>query len=440
MGRRCCFLLAKCLCVGVGNAGFSVYLAHYVQTDTYHASRIDYSAVGGLCFGSGLIFSPVVVYLVGLTNVHVVVFAGAFLEFAAMLLASFTTKLWQLYLTQGLLLGFGLALMVVYPPSITPQWFSRKRSTAMGICAGGSGVGGIIFNLGMQKIMEVKSVQWALRAQAIIVLGIVSICAVLLKKPQNEHQIRPEFHPWDLLVSSSVPFWFHISWIVFTLFAYTIVQYVLADATRTLGYSPNKGSITSALMATGVTVGRPALGLISDRVGPITVGIAVYTACGILCLAMWIPARNLATIYVFSFIEGGLMGYVWGAMGAIIPRITGLKKSSVTFGMTFMFVGAASIVAPIMGLALKRPKAHALMVDKLQYCYVAVFCGLSFLMAAFSLVMLRGYIIARDKIASDKENESGNSRPKDDVQELHLKVPLSMTVRNLFVCRHEKKV
>jgi hypothetical protein len=50
-----------------------------------------------------------------------------------LILASFATQLWQIYLTQGLLFGIGGAL--VFSPSISlpPQWFVKYRSLATGI-------------------------------------------------------------------------------------------------------------------------------------------------------------------------------------------------------------------------------------------------------------------------------------------------------------------
>jgi MFS family permease len=60
--------------------------------------------------------------------------------------ASFTTELWQLYLTQGLMFGVGGALGYQPAMMIPAQYLRRNRSLAAGICICGSGVGGLALN------------------------------------------------------------------------------------------------------------------------------------------------------------------------------------------------------------------------------------------------------------------------------------------------------
>ncbi|GMM32900.1 Mch2 protein [Saccharomycopsis crataegensis] len=425
-----CSMLINGCCWG-GISGFSVVLAHYLQFNTYEGgTKIDYAVISGLCFGSGLIFSPFIVYLIGITNFRMIMCIGALAQFASLMCASYSTKIYQIYLTSGVLSGFALALMASNLPSIIPQWFSRRRSLAMGISAAGSGCGGLMFNLALQRIIDISSVQWAIRAQAIIVGVVVFTCSLLLRTRGDV--IKPKFTAWDNLVACSFPFWMLASWYVFTMLSYVTLQYVIADATKSLGYSPDQGSITSALMAAGVIVGRPILGHLSDAFGSITIGMLTYSLCGVLCLAMWLPASNLATIYAFSMIEGATMGFIWGAMGAIIPRITGLKRSPVTFGMSWIFIGGAGIVAPIIGLALKRPEKSVN-----QYNDVAIFSGICFLVAAASLCILRAYIIARDDIAA--QNDSGTSNLDDD-KELKIRVDPNLVWKNIMVIKPRLKV
>lgn len=418
-------------CCWGGNAGFSIYLANYIKNHEFGGSGEDFAAVGGLAFGSGFFFAPLITYFVGLTSANASLFLGAACQLAAMLLASFATKMWHLYLTQGMLMGFGLALVAAPVPSILPQWFSKKRSLAMGIGAAGSGAGGILFNLAMQKLVEVKSVRWALRAQTIICVVIIVICAFLLKTRGDK--IKPEFKPWDFQVSKLFAFWLIVAWVVFTIFGYVVVQYCLSDATIALGYSAYSGSIASALLNVGVLFGRPLVGLLADRLGAITVATLVYLLCGIFCLAMWIPARNLGTIMSFGILMGALMGCIWGAMGAIIPRIVGLRKVGVTFGMTWVCIGIGGIVSPIIGLALKKDLPEGVTMDKSQYTWAALFSGLSFVLASLSLAILRGYVIARDTLA-------GEEADSDHGDALTLKVPPSLVLKHFWTIKTEKKV
>ncbi|GMM35158.1 hypothetical protein DASC09_024830 [Saccharomycopsis crataegensis] len=413
-------------------AGFSVILAYYMQHSVFEdGSKMAYSVISGLSFGAGLIFSPLVIYLAGISNANIVVFSGGACQFISLFCASYATKIYQIYLTQGLLSGLALSLIGSYTPSIPPQWFVKRRSFAMGLTTCGAGMGALLFNLTMQRIIDIKSVQWALRTEAIIIFSLVSISAALLRT--RTQVINPQLKFWDGTVAKTFPFWMHIVYNFTAILSFVTVQYVIADATRSLGYSADQGADTSALMATGVIIGRPLLGFISDRLGAVTVGIWTYAVCALFTLAMWMPGRNLATIYAYSLIIGGLMGFNWGANGAIIPRITGLKRAPATFGMTWVFIGIAGIVSPIIGLGLKRSNS-----EHHQYEYVALFAGISFATTATALFFLRGYLVARDSLVLEDENLKDGDRDNDN--ELHVNVPWKSSLEKMFTLKSPLKV
>lgn len=60
-------------------------------------------------------------------------------------LASISTQVWHLLLTQGLL--YGIESSMIYFPifSVVPEYFDAHRRSAMGFILSGSGVGGLIF-------------------------------------------------------------------------------------------------------------------------------------------------------------------------------------------------------------------------------------------------------------------------------------------------------
>ena len=57
--------------------------------------------------------------------------------------ASFTTQIWQLFLSQGILVGMGCGLIYVPTLPIVSQWFHKRRGLANGITSAGSGIGGL---------------------------------------------------------------------------------------------------------------------------------------------------------------------------------------------------------------------------------------------------------------------------------------------------------
>ncbi|ODV62506.1 MFS general substrate transporter [Ascoidea rubescens DSM 1968] len=405
------------------NAGFAVYLAHYLSEDTFEGgTKIDYAVIGGLAFGSGLMIAPLITYLNGLFGFKITMLMGALLGLTAMLLASFATKLWQLYLTQGVVQGFGLAFTYVPSMPIISHYFKKKRTLAAGIAASGSGLGGIFFALVMDRIMRSKGVRWALRSQGIICFVLIIVSISILRDRRD--RIQAEFRAIDRAILCSKGFWINTAWITFVILGYVVVQYAISDFTRSLGYSAKQGSINSAMVALGAFVFRPLLGTLADRFGTVTVGGIVYFLCCVLCYVMWVLCRNFATSLFFSILIGGLMGYIWGSLGTIVPRVVGLPKMGVAFGMHWICIGSIGIISPIIGLALRGPVDEN-SYNPAAYQNPALYCGSMFLATSFFLFLLRAFLIARELV-------SENTTDSDFGRELAVAVSWKLVFTSMF--------
>lgn len=395
------------------NSGFAVYLSHYLNNDTFPgANKYDYALIGGLTFGTGLFFAPFINKILGVIGIQYTAALGVLMQFASLILASFVTKLWQLYLTQGILQAFGLAFMTIPALLILPQWFKHKRTFASAISAAGSGCGGVMFNLAMQKIMEISSVHWALRAQAILCL-FLGACATLLIRTRMD----VKYSIFDKQVVFSGGFIICAFYLTFCMFGYVIVLYTMANVTTSLGYTPYQGSIASAMVQAGSITGRPIVGRLSDRFGAITVASATYVLCTIFVFAMWIPARNYATILAFCFLMGSLMGTVFATSPSINTKLYGLEKAAVGLCLSWVFLAVSGIASPVIGLALKTGNGG--FVGPTQYRDSALFAGSSFAACALTLLIMRGYVIYRHELA-DLDADKGH---------LHITVPFWMPIK-----------
>lgn len=73
--------------------------------------------------------------------------AGTCLEVGGLLATSFSTKLWQLFLFQGVTVGMGSGMLSTASLAIIPLYFKEKKMTASGIAASGSAVGEFLCGL-----------------------------------------------------------------------------------------------------------------------------------------------------------------------------------------------------------------------------------------------------------------------------------------------------
>lgn len=404
------------------NSAFGIYFSRYQEANKFPgASRIDYAFVGGISFGVGIFFGPVVNYIHGLIGTHLCILLGCCFQFTAIMLASWAVSLWQLYCSQGLMQSFGLAFISLPAMTVAPQWFVKKRVFAQGLAVTGSGAGGLFFTLSMYKIMEVRSVQWALRAQAIISASLVVI-GVCLMRVRKKATI---FNPFDIATLRCAGFWLLCFFNVTCMFGYVILLYTMSEFTTALGYTEWQGAIVSAMVQVGFTYGRPLTGFISDKVGAVTVTIVCYYMSTIFTLAMWIPTKNYATCIALALLVGTFIGCIFPTTAPITARLVGLPKLNVGFCMLWIFVGIASIFSEPIGASILSELPSGKL-DPALFKNTAIFAGCSFFACATSMVIMRGYITAKDKIIESSEvNE-------DDIEVLDLTVPFKDVFLNIF--------
>ena len=145
------------------------------------ATPLEYAFVGGLSISMALVISPLATKVVGRYGTKPALSIGIILETAGLLGASWTTQIWHLFLSQGLAFGFGMGFLFVASVNIIPQWFDKRRSFANAIGAAGSGIGGLVYSLASNAMIQNISLGWAFRILAIVAAVVNTICTLLLK-------------------------------------------------------------------------------------------------------------------------------------------------------------------------------------------------------------------------------------------------------------------
>lgn len=127
---------------------------------------------------------------------------GCLLSVFSICMLSLSTTYYQIFLSQGIGLGLGVALQSVlfgnlsvfthafflpidrfYPLVVIPShWFRRKRAAAVGIVVAGSSIGGIIFPIMLSRLFDSIGFAWAVRAMALLMLGVQAVSIPLIKE------------------------------------------------------------------------------------------------------------------------------------------------------------------------------------------------------------------------------------------------------------------
>lgn len=112
----------------------------------------------------------------------IIVFFGGILISLGLFLASFSTELWHLYVTQGFITGIGYSLAFIAGVSVVGQWFTTKRGLATGIAVAGSGLGQFGISLSTGALLLHFNWRITLRYLALIDFFGLIICSLFIRR------------------------------------------------------------------------------------------------------------------------------------------------------------------------------------------------------------------------------------------------------------------
>ncbi|KAL5332917.1 major facilitator superfamily domain-containing protein [Aspergillus crustosus] len=410
------------------NSSYGVFLSHYLSNDVFpNTTPLMYAFTGGLSISCALLIAPLATYLIHLLGVRFVLNLGVFFETLSLIGSSFVTQRWQIFLSQGVCFGLGMGFLFVGSVGITPQWFSRRRGLAMGINASGSGLGGLIYSLAVGAIIPRFGLSWAFRILGIIACVVNLICANLLR--DRNKAVGSRFRAFQFSLLKRPEFLLFLGWGIFTMLGYVAILFSIANFARSVGLSAHQSSTISALLNLGQGLGRPFVGMFSDKFGRINVSVFLTFLCGVFCLLIWIFARSMGLVSFFAVLVGTVAGTYWATVAPVLAEIIDLKDLPGGLSITWLVLVPPTTVAEPIALLLRDEDS-----DNRIYLHVQIFTGLMYIAAAVCLWLVRGWKVGdnlRDEqdrsaaaAANAKErkggmveqadmNKSGVGRPQD---------------------------
>ena len=106
---------------------------------------------------------------------------GSFLQVFGLMMASISTKYYQFLLSQGVCSALGVAAVFLSAIGCVSGWFNKKRGLAFGIMATGSSIGGIIFPILLNTLIDSVGYSWAMRTAAFIIAGMLVIANLTIR-------------------------------------------------------------------------------------------------------------------------------------------------------------------------------------------------------------------------------------------------------------------
>ncbi|CCM05421.1 uncharacterized protein FIBRA_07638 [Fibroporia radiculosa] len=368
-------------------ATFGVVNAYGVFQDYYTTSMMsEYSSSTIALIGAIQLFflyggGPVVGRIYDAYGISVLIPLGSFLIVFSLMMVSLVQpgKVYQLFLSQGLLFGMGLACIFNPSLAVVGHWFRRKRAYAIGIVASGSSVGGVFFPVMLQRLIPTVGFPWAVRSVAFICLACLSIsCATMRTRlpPSRNISLRGffdigGFRDWKYLSAGIAAFL-----VFYSLFIPYFYIQIFAD------FQGIPNSYAIYLLPIINAFGLPSRiipGILADRWGCLNVLVPSTLIASIFTLALWLPARTSAEITAFSAMYGLFTGAFVSLLPAYVYTISPLEVYGARLGSMYLLVGIANLVGtPTAGAFVET-------VTQSGFNNLIIFTGI--LMAAGSLLL-----------------------------------------------------
>lgn len=112
---------------------------------------------------SGCIFSPLGSYFTDRFSYRFTAVLGSVAGIIGFSLASFSSTFWMMYITYGLLSGFGHMIIFYSSYVAILEYFVKRRSLAVGIVSSGPAIGIFVMTQFTQAVLNAFGWQWTVR-------------------------------------------------------------------------------------------------------------------------------------------------------------------------------------------------------------------------------------------------------------------------------------
>jgi MFS transporter, OFA family, oxalate/formate antiporter len=317
-------------------------------------------------------FSPFQAYLVDRFGPKLLISVGAIMSGGSWVLAAQANSLTALYLTYGVIGGFGTGIIYVGIIGLMVRWFPDRRGLATGLAAAGYGFGAFFTSFPIDSMIKSSGYAHTLVVWGII-QGVIGVAAALgLRTPaegyrppgydpttvQIEMQSRRSYSPKEMLANPI----FYLLFVMMAMMSTSglmVVSNVGPFANEfkvaqvlVLGMAALPLSLTLSRVTNGLT--RPFFGWVSDHIG------REYT------MALAFSLEALAILVLFAFIDNpamfvvltGLVFFGWGEIFSLFPATLtdtfGPKFAATNYGFLYIAQGVGSILGGPAAAYLKQ--------------------------------------------------------------------------------------
>ncbi|MDR1954638.1 MAG: OFA family MFS transporter [Candidatus Methanoplasma sp.] len=319
---------------------------------------------------------------------------GSLLMSFGILLSSLVTSEhpYFIYLTYGMIGGFGVG--VVYTSTVSPiqKWFFDRRGFATGMMVGAFGFSLVLFAPLARYLLSTIGVPSTFAAFGIAFLFICVTASFFIKNPSENYVVKKtpsanaqkQYTPKEMLRSRS----FYL--ITLSLFFILPAYFILNPLFMSLGMARGleEEIALMGVMITGIcsATGRLMITWLSDHVGRMTAMLMIFafTLTGVVLV---IFAENLLFVVCLALIAFGFGGAA-GIYATVTSDHFGTKNMGSNYGFVMLGFGASALIFPFLSTGITVGG---------DYTLSFVICAASCIASFVCMLLLRSSYRSRNK-------------------------------------------
>ncbi|KAF9476887.1 MFS general substrate transporter [Pholiota conissans] len=342
------FLLQFCVAGPV--TAFGVFQDFYSSTWLSNFSQSDISWIGSvqlfIAFGLGTLAGRLYDY--GYCR-HVLL-AGSLVFTISFFMISLTQpqRYYQVFLSQGLGLGIGYALVYIPTMTVVSHHFRKRKALGMGILVAGGPLGSVIFSIMLNQLVHHgPGFRWAVRAVGFVVAGCFGLGNALIAiPPPSAASTHSNASTSIKVIWTDLPFILTlISGFVAQLGTFFPIFYIQVFASGH-GLSKSLTFYSLAIINVSSIFGRIVPNFFADRFGVLNtfiICVGINGAVGFLMLL----ASHTAGLVIFCILYGFFFGSTISLYMPAVAYISPTKANmGAVMGVGITPVGVASLIGP----------------------------------------------------------------------------------------------
>ncbi|MDL2218847.1 MFS transporter [Ruminococcaceae bacterium OttesenSCG-928-O06] len=358
-------------------------------------TRAETSMVFTICMVMFNIANVVGGFLVNKTSIRVNMIITTVCLLAGFISSAYVSSVWQLYLTYGVLIGFGIGLSYSPTISVIVSWFPDKPGMASGMLLLAFGMSTLVVGTQVARLFGIIGIERTFITIGIVAAAVVLFVSFFMKTPPKdavfpkpaERKSNPDVQGEDMPSSQVIrrpSFWLFMLWQTGIVTAGMAVVGQAATAATSIGATVALATVATSGLSVANGVSRFFWGTLCDILGitKIRMLLSITALVGFGISIAGLATSNVVLLIVSFIIIGMAYGGSVGHPASFVRTMYGSKYYASNFSLVFMpgfitafigptimaavysssgylpafcAMGALALVGGVAGLFIKKP-------------------------------------------------------------------------------------